>query len=258
MRSTTSRKVWDLCLCVLCVAILLGCSGKESRIRNLIAQFSREATVTDPTKGEQARDALVIIGGDAVPQLCRNLDDFSGLLISKRDVNDVMFSIQTLKQIGIDHPETVEKSIPTLLRLFSKFEPTANPKELAATDPLKIMQIKGSIRWFLINTACFSYGISSIAPILDFIQEEGDDSPVMQQAGFAVDMIMTMLQPASIDSLKNRIPSADDTYRKSLVKRVIRIIGSGEGAKATLRGILDEEKAPEIRAIIEKKLAELQ
>lgn len=258
MKRATHYKIWSLCFCFLSAAIITGCSGKEGRINKLIEQFSSEETVGNPARVEQAMDELVEIGGDAVPQLCRNLDSFDGLLVNRTDVNDLIFSIQTLKQIGIEHPETAEMSIPTLLRLYSKLETTADVKERAIDDPMEIIRIKGQIRGELIVRTCFSFGVSGIAPILDFIRDEGDDSPMMLQAGFAVNMILTLLQPASIDSLKKRVRTADDNYRMSLVKRIIRIIGSDDRAESTLQEILNNEKVPEIRAVIEAKIAELQ
>ncbi len=258
MLSCNARKTWILGLCFLFTITIVGCSSKEGKIKSLIARFIQEVTVNDSSIGNKAVDELVKIGVDAVPQLCQNLDSFGGVVHSMQDINNLTLSIQALKRIGAEHPETAELAIPTLLRLFVRMKPTTLSKDPATAERADLADLKGHIRGNLIINACSGYRASGISCILDFLRDEGGNPSVIGQAGSAINMVLTLLQPASLDSLKARIAIADDDYRKALVKRLLVLIAMDVNAKSTLQNLLEKETVPEIRVMIEGKLATIQ
>ncbi len=236
---TESWRIWFFIFLGV-VVCLNGCSKQDEKEIDILVQQLRE----EGEKSVQAHISLVEIGSIAVPPLCRALDGMGGLLVETKEDAVFLFGIATtLGKISERNPETMEESIPCLLRAARK---TNNKKA----------------KTFIVGSISTLFGPSSVPYIISFLESEMESPPKTDPGGTITQGLVSavfiyMAEADSgyvdpiIDGLRSRLKTAEGEFKKIVVFQLANLAPDSRRVVQILEEELASETNPELRQQIQ-------
>lgn len=219
------------------IVCLSGCDKQDEKEIDTLVQQLRE----EGEKSVQAHISLVEIGLSAVPPLCHALDGMGHL--SKEDTV-VLFGIATtLGKISERNPETMEESIPCLLRAARK---TTNKKA----------------KTFIVSSISTLFGPPSVPYIMSFLESEMKSPPKTDPdltitQGLASTVLIYMVEADSghvdpiIDGIQSCLKTAGSEFKKIVVGQLANLAPDSRRVVQILEEELASETSPELRQQIQ-------
>lgn len=210
-------------------------TAKMEEINTLVQQLREEGE-----KSVQAHISLVQVGSSAVPPLCRALDSIGGSLIETKEDAVLLFGIvTTLGKISEKNPETMEESIPCLLRAARK---TNNKKD----------------KTLIVSTISTLFGPPSVSYIMSFLESEMESPPKTDPGltitqGLASIVLINMAEVDSehvdpiIDGLQSCLKTAESKFKEIVVIQLANLAPDSRRVVQILEEELASETNPELR-----------
>lgn len=258
------KRYFGLIAVVLGLSLLVGCGKKEdtqtpdsqgtkSRVsktkapqsKNDIDQLVHQLR-EEGGKSAQAHVSLVEIGSSAVPALCNALNAMDTSVETREDAA-LLFSIaNTLGMISERNPETMEESIPCLLRAARK----SNNKKA---------------KTFIVSSIGTLFGPPSVTYIMSFLESEMESPPKTDPGltitqGLASAVLINMVEVDSghvdptIDALRSSLKTAHETFKKIVVIQLANLAPDSRRVVQILEEELASETSPEVRKQIQNAL----